>query len=248
MIVGIVTLFGMLFFGGSQEYFFVESLEKGVKEYILDKDSSKEILAGLKESKSTIDAFNKTREKRLKTLRTMNLDYAADTASFDAFFQQLADERKGFQKEMVDGRMKMVAKIEDSEWSNIITMSNESTEKRLEKEGQKKEKDVFKDLENTIRKVFPEKEKQTLAFAEAEKLKSGYANLLNEYTSYNSLQSELLKNKNTTAEQFSQQSVEVNKIRHTALLGLKDFHFKIKEIADEADWAKVMKAVNKILS
>lgn len=45
MIVGIVALFTVLFFGGVQEYFFIEKLEKGVKKFVIEKDRSKEILA-----------------------------------------------------------------------------------------------------------------------------------------------------------------------------------------------------------
>ena len=38
MIVGIITLITMLFFGGIQEYFLLDKLEKGTKIYIEDKD------------------------------------------------------------------------------------------------------------------------------------------------------------------------------------------------------------------
>ncbi len=52
-----------------------------------------------------------------------------------------------------------------------------------------------------------------MALAEAEKLKTGYTNLVSEYSSYNTLQSDLLRDKNTTVEQFSEQTADLNAVR-----------------------------------
>ncbi len=48
MIIGIYTLLMVLLGGGSTEVFYVDNLEKGVKKYVDDKDTKKEILDTLK--------------------------------------------------------------------------------------------------------------------------------------------------------------------------------------------------------
>ena len=69
MIVGIIAIFAILFSGGTNEAFFIDKMEKGVKEYVIEKDRKNEILSELKSSKKTIKAFDKNRKKQLKTLK-----------------------------------------------------------------------------------------------------------------------------------------------------------------------------------
>ena len=48
MIVGILTLFSMIFGNGSIDYFYVDKIDEGVKKEIVDKDRKKELQAELK--------------------------------------------------------------------------------------------------------------------------------------------------------------------------------------------------------
>jgi len=59
MIAGTIALLTFLFGGGSFEIFFVDQLENGVKEFVVEKDRQKEILDELKTSKAFIKKFNK---------------------------------------------------------------------------------------------------------------------------------------------------------------------------------------------
>lgn len=71
MIIGSITLITILFFGGVSEYFLIDKLEKGVKEYVVEKNRQKEILADLKTSKAFIKEFNKKRKSQSKTFHTL---------------------------------------------------------------------------------------------------------------------------------------------------------------------------------
>ena len=42
MTIGTITLLTVLFFGGTQEYSFLDKLENGTKQFILDKERSNE--------------------------------------------------------------------------------------------------------------------------------------------------------------------------------------------------------------
>ena len=133
MIVGIVALFTMLFFGGAQEYFFIEKLEKGAKKFIVDKDRSKEIILDLKEGKALIKAFNKDRKGKLAEFHTMNLDRDISREEMKVFFNNRKEERLVFQKSMADIRVKTFSKINDEEWNDIINLSDASVEKKMAK-------------------------------------------------------------------------------------------------------------------
>ena len=128
MIVRIVALFTVLFFGSAQEYFFIEKLEKGVKKYVIEKDRSKEILVDLKETKSMIKAFNKNRKGKLSEFLSMNLDCDIQRGAMNSFFKKRVDERLVFQQSMIEKRLLVTSKLEKSEWEEIIKMSDTSVE------------------------------------------------------------------------------------------------------------------------
>lgn len=247
MIPGIIALLTLLFFGGPQEYFFIEKLEKGVKKYVIEKDRSKEILTELKESKSMIKAFNKNRKGKLKQFLSMNLDRNAQRGTMDDFFKKRVEERLVLQQDMIEKRLLVTSKIEDSEWEEIIKMSDASVEKKMAKLQKKGVKAPFESVAKTIESAIDDQDKQAQASAIVQNFKMRYTKLLDEVNSINTLESKLLSNKGTTEKEFMSVAKDMSQLRETAYQSFIDLHFDMKEITDESEWSKVMKSVNKVI-
>ena len=203
MIVGLLTLFTVLFFGGSTEYYFVTKLEKGVKTYVEDKATRKDILNDLKTIKGEVKQFNKNRKSELKTLKAMNADYESITADFESFFAKLVKERQGFQSKMIDQRLNTVAKISDEQWTQIIALSDEKVEKAITKKTKKKEKDKFEKLEKTLRSNITNEERLNEALNAFNTLKSTFQSLETELAKVNSKQNKSITNKNFVLKIFT---------------------------------------------
>jgi hypothetical protein len=248
MIVGIVALFSVLFFGGAQEYFFIEKLEKGIKKYVFEKDRSKEILADLKLTKSMIKTFNKERKAKLSDFHSMNLDRSISREVLVDFFEERVEERQVFQEKMIEKRLMVVSKIKDGEWKEIISLSYESVQKKMEKVEKKGSSDPLEAVIKTINSRMADQNNQAKAVSIVQDFNKEYTGLLKQVNAVNTIESDLLSNKNTSAAQFQKLANDMNQLRKTAYESLIDLHFDLKEITNETEWVKVMKSVNKVIS
>ena len=247
MIIGTITLITMLFFGGVQEYFFIDKLEKGVKQFITDKERSKEILTGLKASKKEIDAFNKDRKARLKEFYALNLNRDIPRSSLEDFFEKRMEERLVFQEQILDERIKLVKMIGDEEWEQIVSISDEAIDKKISKEEKKKEKDAFESVYKTINRSISEDDRMVQARALVQNFQARYEDLYAKINSINTRENDLLRNKNTPKAEFKDLAKKVNDIRITTYKAFVDFHFDMQDVTEESEWFSIMKAMNKVI-
>ena len=247
MIVGIVALFTVLFFGGPQEYFFIEKLEKGVKKFVVEKDRSKEILADLKLTKSMIKTFNKERKGKLSDFHSMNMDRSISRETLVEFFEERVKERKVFIKKMIEQRLAVVSKIDDGEWKEIISLSDATVEKKMAKVEKKGQPDPFEAVIKSVRSNIADQDKQAKAISVVENFKIEYTKLLTEVNAVNTIESKLLNDKNSTAGEFQALADDMNQLREKAYKNLVDLHFQIKDVTTETEWSKIMKSINKII-
>lgn len=247
MIVGTITLLTILFFGGVQQIFFIDKLEKGVKQYVLDKDRSKEIQSDLKESKAFIKAFNKDRSSKIKQFHTMNMDRDLHREDMLEFFEERVKERVLFQEEVLNQRIKVVAKIEPAEWKNIIALSDETVQKAEEKASKKEEKDAFAKVFDTIDKKIKENDRQVQVIALVQNFQMRYNDLGARVKSINTKESDLLVNKESSKEDFLSLAREVNELRNIAYQAFVDLHFDILDATTEEEWPAIMGAINKVI-
>ena len=89
---------------------------------------------------------------------------------------------------------------------------------------------------------------QDKAVSIVQDFKEEYTKLLKGVNAVNTIESDLLSNKNTSAAQFQKLANDMNQLRKTAYESLIDLHFDLEEITNEAEWVKVMKSVNKVIS
>ena len=239
-------MFTVLFFGGASDYYFVNDIEKGTKEYVEDKAIQNEIKTDLKEVKALVKSFNKNRKGQLKQLKEMNLNYEAKASDFNSFHEQLAEERRNFQSAVIDIRIKALSKISDDEWEKIIALSNEKVEKELRKSSKKEGKDNFAKLEQSILTNVQERSMQEKALASLNNLKNTFKSLEIELAQINTKQNTAITNKHLTKQELLKESEELNALRTTAYKELQEFHFEMKSVNNELTFNKIMKEVNKL--
>ena len=139
MIIATVTALIILFSGG-YEIFFAENVEKGIKEYILEKDRRKELLDMTKEVKSRAKTYNKARKANYKDFKALYTNYNASEDELNAFFENLTGIQSDYQNDFVDKRIEITERITDEEWANIVKLSEEAYQKKVDKQAKKKQK------------------------------------------------------------------------------------------------------------
>jgi hypothetical protein len=195
-----------------------------------------------------IKNFNKDRKGKLSEFISMNLDRDISRNELDDFFDDRVEERKVYQDEMIKQRIEMVAKIKDDEWKGIINQSNASVEKKMAKLEKKGVKDPFESVMKTIKSTILDQDNQSQATSLIQNFKQRYTKLIDEVNAVNTVESKLLSNRNSTAEEFQKLAKDMNQLREKAYQSFIDLHFDMKDITNETEWTKVMKAVNKIIS
>ena len=247
MIIGTITLITILFFGGVQQGFFINKLEKGIKTYITEEDRRKEIQVDLKASKEIIKAFNKNRRSKLKELKAMNLDSTISRNKFDIYYRERNDERLAFQDELISERALLTAKINDDEWEKIINLSNAEVDKIQEKESRKKQKDDFQMLYQSVEKNIKDQDRSLQAKALVQNMEARFDQFLTEMNTLNSRENELISDKYAKVEDMRMSAKELNSLRLETYESLVDFHFDLFEVCQGKEWTSVMKTVNKLL-
>ena len=256
MIIGTIALITLLLGGGGLDFFFIDNLEKGVKEYVIEKDREKEILADLKTSKKLISNFHKEREAKHKTFKKLNFSHETNREDLVGFFNELYKERVAYQKEMVDERLAVNKKIKADEWDSIMVFSKISLDKQIEKEQKKLEKNKEKGKEFApfvkTRKAITENvldsEKQQALKSGLDKMISSIEGLTIETEAINTNESNLLTRQNATKDELLKLGDELNEMRRHIFDELIDFHILVKENTNRTEWDKIMKTFNKELS
>ena len=255
MIIGTIMLMTMLF-GSGLDFYFVDNLEKGVKEYVIEKDRKKEILADLKTSKKLISNYNKEREAKYKTFKKLNISHETSREDLVGFFNKLYEERIAYQKEMVDDRLAVNKKKKADEWDSIMVFSKASLDKQIEKAQKKlnKNKEKGKELIPFVktRKAITENvldsDKQQILKTGLDKLISSIEELTIETETINVNESKLITHQNATKDELIKLGNDLNNMRRLIFDELIGFHMLVKENTNSTEWDKIMKAFNKELS
>ncbi len=243
MTIGTITLLTVLFFGGIQEYSFLEKLENGTKQFVVDKERSNVILSDLKAMKKEINAFHKERKAKLKEFYSMNLDRKLMSDDMELFFEERMKERLIFQKNFTERRLAITSMIKPDEWNEIISFSSESSDKTTIAE----QTDVMAKVIGTVKKSIKEPGRQVQAIALAENFQTRFNDFIKQTNSISSLEYGLLNNQNASATEIQKLAIEANLIRETAYKAFVDLHFDMLEITEEMEWQKIMTQINNVI-
>ena len=251
MIIGTITLITILFFGGPQQYFFVNDADKAVKKVIEDKELKKELTADIKEMKAIYKEFNKTTKATFKEFKALNVDRTATSADMQGYFDALMVERKTMQEASVDGRLATLEKVNDDQWNAIVEFSQQEAQKAIEKaekKAAKKPQDGFEKVRSTVEKQIADEAKRTQALEAVDNFSEDFNGMQREFEALNSAESEMVTNKYATRDEIMILVGDMNEIRTNLFAEYLAFRQAINESTNQEEWDKVIKEIHKVIS
>lgn len=252
MIVGIAALLSILFFGGANEVFLVDKIEKGVKETIIEPDRKKEILSDLKSTKKYITKYNKGRNKQFGSFTKMYKLESTSENDLNSFFEELDTPRQGFLSEVIDDRVSILQKIEDDEWKSILEFSGQTVDRRKEKTFKKTEKNgstvIFGNTKIAIAKVAKNESEKEVLMKGLQSLTSSFESFGNKILSINVRENDVLIQKDASKNMLLATQNELNDERKKCFAQLINFRNTVKKNCDADQWKNIMKAFTKELS
>lgn len=251
MIVGIVTLFSMLFgVGGQVDIFFLDNLDKGVKKYVVDKDRKKELQGILKDYTSTLKDFRKERKSKVKDLKEKNKDRSGTEEWFRDFFAGRIDEREELQAYWIEHRLELQEKVMPDEWALIIKMAEDEMAKLEAKEEKKarkqKDQDIFLKLEATINEQIADQEKQSEVMSALAKYEKKVDELGNNLENINVTETDFLANQNASKEEMKRFAGSINDLRKELYKSYSEFYLEVLDNTTAEEWKAIMKEFNKV--
>ena len=89
MLIATATLITILLLGAQTEFYYIHSLENGVKKEVVDKSTRKQINGLLSQYKKEVKAYDKARTSYMKQLDKMVTSQFTSDESFQAWSQEL---------------------------------------------------------------------------------------------------------------------------------------------------------------
>lgn len=247
MIVGTITLITLLFFGGVQEIFLIDNLDKGVKEYVLEKERRDEILDDLKEAKTYISDFNNRKKDDLKLLKKINADRTSQRNEFVSLYSNLKKGNIAFKDRVISDRLRIVSKIKQDEWDKIIEQSDENVNKTIEKQAKEVIKDKFASIELTISKTMEDSLTAIKVLDSLQIMRGHYYQYNSEIAKINSKESVIINNRESTESDLRSLSTDISILKLKSYNSIVDFHFTLSEYCDEDEWGPIIKEFNRLL-
>lgn len=249
MIVAIAALISLLFLGGVNEAFLIEKFEKGVKEYVVEKDRRKEIQEDIKTTKKHIKNFNKQRKKQYASFQKMYKDETSSEQNFYAFYELLEKERLDLQNTIIDERLAIIDKIDKDEWDAILGLSGEKHDKAQAKVLKKIEKKgpavLFPKTRKAINDVSSDENQKTTLNAGLDALVAELEDLGAKINAVNVRENEILINKDADKTMLKSVKKEMNSMRKATFEQMVDFHSLLTENTSTEQWNKIVKAFTK---
>lgn len=243
LVAGLIALITAIFLGGPGEIFYVDNLEKGIKKHVVEKERKKDILKDIKYTKSIFKDFEKERKKDFKEFLEIYIDKNTTSEQLNSFFEELQNNRSGFQSKIVDQRLLIFAKIQPEEWSNILESSETIAGKRIAKVEKKtsKGKEYNAKTKSLIESIITDNNQKTnltVGLADVTKSTKDLEGLL---LTINSAQNKILADKNSGKDELLEIITDDNNQRKPVLESLVNFHKIAKENCSDVEWDKIMK-------
>jgi hypothetical protein len=250
MIIGTITLITILFLGGTPDYYLVSGLEKGVKQYVIEKERKKDILDQLARAKKEARAVFKSRKALIKELKTLNADRSASREELNEYEQQLLGNVENYQKIVLDARLEVVKKITEAEWTMIMKFSEEKEKKEKEifqeKLDKGKVKDPFTGLEKSIQKNIRSTENRTKILRALDGIKKDFGVLSDKLSQRNGTDTPILRQKDATKDELMTIAEAVNEIRRETFHKTMEFRSVLLENTTDEEWGGVVKEFNNL--
>ena len=247
MLVATITALIVLFSGG-YEIFFAENVEKGIKEYVLDKDRRKELLNMTKGIKSDAKAYNKARKANYKDFEALFTSYETSEEELEDFFDNLTGLQRDYQENFVSKRIEVTTELTDEEWKGIVQFSQEAYQKKLDKQAKKKQKDkgVFVKTRKKIAEV-EDPDNQKMISEQLDSFLENMVDFNSAMKDVNVLENDLLVEKSNSKEDLLTLYDDMNRIRKEAFKSVMAFHSKTRSLLGQEEGEAILAAFYKDL-
>lgn len=250
MIIGTITLITILFLGGTPDYFLVKNLDKGIKQYVDDKERKKGLLAAFKVEKKNLKETFKLRKSYIKEIEKINANRKAIRADLHSYGDSLMRNAMDYQVALLNARLNLIGQIEDDEWDSIVAMSEEVTKKEKDKLKEKiekgKVKHPFTNLEATIKSVIDDGQKKADVLESMAAFKEQFNVLANKLSEKNVADLPTIRNKYASREELMAMAEVVNSIKVETFQHYLDFRLDLVNNTNEMQWDKIIKEINKL--
>lgn len=251
MLVGIATLFMMLFGGGSLDVFYIDKIEQGIKKEVVDKDRKKDLQNDLKEYNKAVKEFNKVKKDQIKDLKKKNLEKSTSEKWYMDFYESRMQERIELQKTFIYQRIALQQKITADEWEAIMKRASDETTKLAEKEERKemkkKGKNAFRLQENAIVDNVADQDRRMILLEALGVYEALYDQIHESYENINVNESVFLADKDASEEEMLILAELLNEQRVDLFKGNTVFLTVMQNNTTEDEWTPIMKAFNKLL-
>jgi hypothetical protein len=249
MLIGLVALMTLLFFGGGNEAIFLNpDIKKNVKTYVKDKDRKKEIYAIIKEIEKEQKKFLKRKSKYFdKKAIALNNSYLTQREAFDALFEEYYTERMNIQSSYWtrDSRIRTIFK--EDEWNGMMTAVLEKPDKDKARKGFNKESDkLFEGIINSCKKNIQDEGKRLSAVNAVEGAQMEVNAFVEAYVNQDYDHLETLRSKNASKEDFDKAASQINALRKGVLTHLIDMRFQVISNTTEDEWGKISKELDQL--
>ena len=246
MIVGIVTLISVLFFGGGANFFPVQEMEKGISKYVEDQTTKKNLKSEIKAYKISAKKIRKEQEGLKKELVKLESNYDTSVDDFNVLRETIMETGKVMQDLAMDTRLRLVTHISAEEWEKIVELSITKTSKSLEKQAKKKQKDPFTKVEASVEGSITDTSKRSNVMEALDNFRNTFVELHQEIESKNVIDTEVLSDQGATREEMQQLADAVNSIRERTFDAAVDFHFMLKANTTQIEFKRIIKEFNKV--
>jgi len=251
MLIATATLITLLLFGGPEELFLINALEKGIKKEIIDKDLKKEIKSEISEYKKSVKNYKKQRKNQKKELSNLYVSRTTTKEEFTTLFEEMLSTLKKLQKEAFETRISVLDKISEEEWGNIIAKEKERLVKLEQKNAKKKDKEKsknpFSKFEATVQALQLDTQTEQNALDHIESLKEQYANLENYVEDTRNKFVTIINNKSSTEQELETIANWNNDLRKKAFFELSDLYLLLSKNVPESEWNTVAKEFKKLV-
>ncbi len=252
MIFNFLTILIITLSGSYIDSFYINKIENGVKEYVLDEDRKAELKKVFSSYDATMSAFNKKEKLNLDELKKKNLDKKTPSVWYDNQMEVLLVERKTLQSVVINLRLQMGTLINDDEWGQIMELADKDSEEDRAKEVKlvEESKNEYIKLEQHIEITIEEKLNRIFVLDALDVYKVQELDRIRAYQRVNTSQetSLVLREKDVSKEELEALAKRLIDYRKNNYLSYIDFISLLAENTTSEEYTSIMKKFNKSLN
>lgn len=249
MLVATATLIAVLILGAGMDFYFIESLEQGVKKEVVDKSRRKEINSLLSDYKKNVKSYNKVKKSYLKDLEYLTLDQYTTADDFEMWSAGLDSITINHQLYAIDTRNSVVELLTEDEWDHIILREKSRMLNEYDKTVAKKHKDplgkYFEYLEQFIDESDMHEMDKFEAIENLNQLHSELGHLGNFQKEAQLEFSSLILDQQSSELEFIQILIKHDGIRSNSYNSLVNMHYTMSNNLSEKEWNKFVGKISK---